>query len=137
MRIGRLAAMAGLVVALGLLVTGALAADMGMMAGSQMKTAIDRAKTSQKADSLKSVKESLQEVDCRGRHAKGRGPYPALSTSVLTTGWPPSTQACHPPSKTATCVYPCSWRNRATRALVASSRQVQYATASRSRGTSP
>lgn len=76
-------------------------------------------------------------ADCRGRHAKGRGPYPALSTSVVATGWLPSTQACHPPSKTATCVYPCSWRNRATRALVASSRQVQYATASRSRGTSP
>lgn len=76
-------------------------------------------------------------ADCRGRHAKGRRPYPALSTSVLTTGWPSSTQACHPPFRTATCVYPCSWRNRATRALVASSRQVQYATASRSRGTSP
>lgn len=61
MAMGRLGMIAALVAALGV-ATAALAADMGMMAASQMKTAIDRAKLAQKGDSLKAVKESLQEV---------------------------------------------------------------------------
>lgn len=61
MAMGRLGMIAALVAALALATT-ALAADMGMMAASQMKTAIDRAKLAQKGADLKSVKESLQEV---------------------------------------------------------------------------
>ncbi len=61
MAMGRLGGIAALAVAL-VVATGAFAADMGMMAASQMKTAIDRAKLAQSAADLKSVKENLQEV---------------------------------------------------------------------------
>ncbi len=61
MAMGRLGVIAGLVAALSV-ATVAFAADMGMMAASQMKTAIDKAKLAQKGGDLKTVKESLQEV---------------------------------------------------------------------------
>jgi hypothetical protein len=64
MKIRRLSAIAALVLSLSV-AGSAVAADMGMMAGSQMKVAIDRAKLAQKADSLQAVKENLQElVNC-------------------------------------------------------------------------
>ncbi len=61
MVMGRLGMIAALVAAL-VVATAAFAAEVGMMAASQMKTAIDRAKLAQKGADLKSVKESLQEV---------------------------------------------------------------------------
>ncbi len=53
---------AGFIAALGLVVAGSFAADMSMMAATQMKTAIFHAKASQQYDALGTVKEHLQHV---------------------------------------------------------------------------
>jgi hypothetical protein len=58
----RLSALAGLLAVLGLAVTVSSAADMGMAAAAQLKTAITHAKFAQQYDSLGSVKEHLQHV---------------------------------------------------------------------------
>lgn len=58
----RVLAVAGLVAALAIGTAGAFAAEMGMMAATQMKTAITHAKLAQQYDSVKTVKEHLQHV---------------------------------------------------------------------------
>lgn len=52
----------GLVAALALMASGSSAADMGMAAATQLKTAIAHARLAQQAESLASVKEHLQHV---------------------------------------------------------------------------
>ena len=59
---GRILVIAGLVATLAIGAGGALAADMAMMAATQMKTAIAHAKFAQQYDSAKTVKEHLQHV---------------------------------------------------------------------------
>ncbi len=58
----RMLAVAGLVVVLAVGTAGAFAAEMGMMAATQMKTAITHARFAQQYDGIKTVKEHLQHV---------------------------------------------------------------------------
>lgn len=61
-RINRMVAAFGLIAALGLGGSVAFPAEMGMMAASQLKTALEHSKLAQEADTLASVKVHLQHV---------------------------------------------------------------------------
>jgi len=61
-RINRMVVAFGLIAALGLAGSVAFSADMGMMAASQLKTALEHAKLAQDADTVASVKVHLQHV---------------------------------------------------------------------------
>ena len=83
-----LLAVVGFVLALGLVATVSSAADMGMMAAGQLKTAIAQAKAAQKAESLSVVKEHLQNiVNCiegpRGAMFKAMGANPCQGNGLL------------------------------------------------------
>jgi hypothetical protein len=84
----RLLAVAGVVAAVGLVVAVTSAADMGMMAAGQLKTAIAQAKAAQKAESLSVVKEYLQNiVNCiegpKGAMFKAMGANPCQGNGLL------------------------------------------------------
>ncbi len=61
-RINRMVAAFELIAALGLVGSVAFSADMGMMAGSQLKTALDHSNLAQEANTLAAVKVHLQHV---------------------------------------------------------------------------
>lgn len=61
-RTNRKVATFGLIAALGLVAPVAFSAEMGMMAASQLKTALEHAKLAQEAGTLASVKVHLQHV---------------------------------------------------------------------------
>ena len=84
----RLLIVAGFIAMAGLVTTASFGADMGMMAATQLKTAVGQAKAAQKAASLSVVKEHLQTiVNCiegpKGAMFKAMGTNPCQGNGLL------------------------------------------------------